>query len=77
MEHIIEQIHKSAVETAGDISAFPDIETVHTISQPLSDLLSALAEHSPDIERDCGELTLRELYSLYFDISIAVGLRDS
>jgi len=50
---------------------------VHTISQPLSDLLSALAEHSPDLERDCGELTLRELYNLYFSIAIAVGLRDS
>ena len=73
----IDRIHHTAVETAGDISAFSDIETVHTISQPLSDLLSALAEHSPDLERDCGELTLRELYNLYFSIAIAVGLRDS
>ena len=74
---ILQQIHQTAVETAGDISAFPDIETVHTISQPLSDLLAALAEHSPDIERDCGELTVRELHNLYFSIGIAVGLRDN
>ena len=74
---IVEQIHQTAVETAGDISAFPDIETVHQISQPLSDLLSALSEHSPDLERDCGELTVRELYSLYYNIAISVGLRDN
>ena len=73
---IVEQIHQTAVETAGDISAFPDIETVHQISQPLSDLVAALSEHSPDLERDCGELTVRELHNLYFSIGVAVGLRD-
>jgi hypothetical protein len=73
----IDQIHQTAVETAGDISAFADIESVHKISQPLSDLVAALGEHSPDIDRDLGELTVRELHSLYFNIGIAVGLRDS
>lgn len=73
----IDQIHQTAVETAGDISAFPDIESVYKISQPLSDLVAALGEHSPDIDRDCGELTVRELHNLYFSIGVAVGLRDS
>jgi hypothetical protein len=73
----IDQIHQTAVETAGDISAFPDIESVHKISQPLCDLVAAISQHSPDIGRDCGELTVRELHNLYFNIAIAVGLRDS
>jgi hypothetical protein len=73
----LDQIHQTAVETAGDISAFPDIESVHKISQPLCNLVSALGEHSPDIDRDLGELTVRELHNLYFSIGISVGLRDS
>ena len=73
----LDRIHHTAIAAAGDISAFPDIESVHKISQPLSDLFAALGEHSPDIDRDLGELTVRDLYSLYFNIGIAVGLRDS
>ena len=75
MDHI-ENIRSAAIAGAGDISGYPDIETVHKISQPLSDLLAAVGEHSPDIERDLGELTVRELYNLYFNIAIAVGQRD-
>ena len=71
-----EQIRQSAITAAGDISGYPDIETVHRISQPLSDLQSALVEFSPDWETDLGELSVRELYRKYFNIAIAVGERD-
>lgn len=74
---IIEQIRQTAIAAAGDISGYPDIETVHRISQPLSDLQSALGEYSADIETDLGELTVRELYQKYYNIAIAVGERDS
>ena len=74
---IAEQIRQTAIAAAGDISGYPDIETVHRISQPLSDLQSALGEFSPDIETDLGELTVRELYQKYFNIGIAVSERDS
>ena len=73
---IAEQIRQTAIAAAGDISGYPDIETVHRISQPLSTLQSALAEISPDIETDLGELSVRELYQKYFNIAIAVGERD-
>ena len=74
---IADQIRQTAIAEAGDISGYPDIETVHRISQPLSDLQSALAEFSPDLETDLGELSIRELYKKYFDIAIAVGERDN
>jgi len=73
---IAEQIRQSAIAEAGDISSFPNIETVYRISQPLSELQSALGEFSPDTETDLGELSVRELYNKYFNIGIAVGERD-
>lgn len=73
---IVEQIRQTAIAAAGDISAFPDIETVYRISQPLSDLQSALGEFSPDFDTDLGELSVRELYQKYYNIAIAVGERD-
>ena len=73
---IVEQIRESAIAEAGDISGYPDIETVYKISNPLADLQSALAEFSPDFDTDTGELSVRELYRKYFNIGIAVGERD-
>ena len=73
---IAEQIRLSAIAEAGDISGYPNIETVHKISQPLSDLQSAIGEFSPDIDTDLGELSVRGLYQKYFNIGIAVGERD-
>ena len=73
---IAEQIRQTAIAAAGDISGYPDIETVHKISQPLSNLQSAIGEFSPQIEIDLGELTVRELYQKYFNIALAVGERD-
>ena len=73
---ITEQIRQTAIAAAGDISGYPDIETVHKISQPLSELQSALGEFSPEFEIDLGELTVRELYQKYFNIALAVGERD-
>lgn len=72
-----ELIRQTAIAAAGDTSGYPNIETVHRISQPLSDLQSALVEFSPDFETDLGELSVRELYRKYFNIAIAVGERDS
>ena len=74
---IAEQIKQTAIAAAGDISGYPDIDTVHKISQPLSELQSALGEFSPEFEIDLGELTVRELYQKYFNIAIAVSDRDS
>jgi len=73
----VEQIRQTAIAAAGDISAFPDFETVCKISQPLSNLLHSLGEFSPDRETDLGELTVRELYQKYFNIGIAVAERDN
>ena len=73
---ILEQITAAAVEAAGDISGYPDIESVHRISQPIADLQSAIGEFSPEIDIDLGELTVRELYQKYFNIALAVGERD-
>ena len=73
---ILEQITVRAVASAGDISSYPDIASVHRISQPIADLQSAIGEFSPEVEIDLGELTVRELYQKYFDIAIAVGERD-
>lgn len=73
---IAEQIRQSAIAEAGDISGYPNIETVHRISQPLSELQSALVDFSPDFETDIGELSVSELYRKYFNIGIAVGERD-
>ena len=73
---IAEQIRQTAIADAGDISGYPNIETVHKISGPLSDLQSALGEFSPQIDTDLGELTVRELYRKYFNIALAVGERD-
>lgn len=74
---IAEQIRAAAIESAGDISGYPDIEYIHQISQPLSDLQSALAEYSLDSDTDLGELTVRELYQKYYNIAIAIGIRDN
>jgi len=74
---IAEQIRAAAIESAGDISGYPDIEYIYQISQPLSDLQSALAEYSLDIDTDLGELTVRELYQKYYNIAIAIGVRDN
>ena len=73
---IADQIRQTAIAEAGDISGYPDTDTVHKISQPLSDLQSAIGEFSPDIDTDLGELSVRELYQKYFNIGIAVGERD-
>ncbi len=73
---IVEQIRESAIAEAGDISGYPDIETVYKISNPLADLQSALVEFSPDFDTDTGELSVSELYRKYFNIGIAVGERD-
>lgn len=72
----IDQIIETAIAEAGDISGYPDFDTVCQISQPLSDLQLALGELSPDIETDLGGLTVRELYQKYFNIGIAVSERD-
>ena len=74
---IAEQIRAAAIESAGDISGYPDIEYIYQISQPLSDLQSALAEYSLDSDTDLGELTVRELYQKYSNIAIAIGIRDN
>ena len=73
---IADQIRAAAIESAGDISGYPDIESVHRISQPIADLQSAIGEFSPEIDIDLGELTVRELYQKYFNIALAVGERD-
>ena len=70
-------IQLAAIESAGDISGYPDFEYICRISQPLSDLYSALGQYSLDIETDFGKLTLRQLYQKYFDIGVAVSIRDS
>ena len=74
---IATQIKQTSIAAAGDISGYPDIETIYRISQPLSDLQLAIIENSLDIDTDLGELTVRELYQKYFDIAVAVGERDS
>ena len=73
---ILEQITATAIAAAGDISGYPDIETVHKISQPISELQSAIGEFSPEIDIDLGSLSVRELYQKYFNIALAVGERD-
>ena len=73
---IAEQIRQSAIAEAGDISGYPNIETVHKISNPLADLQSALVDFSPDFETDTGELSVSDLYRKYFNIAIAVSERD-
>ena len=73
---ILEQITATAIAAAGDISGYPDIETVHKISQPIADLQSAIGEFSPEIDIDLGNLSVRELYQKYFNIALAVGERD-
>ena len=74
---IAEQIRAAAIESAGDISGYPDIEYIYQISQPLSNLQSALGQYSLDIDTDLGELTVRQLYQKHFDIAIAIGARDN
>ena len=74
---IVDQIRAAAVQSAGDISGYPDIQYIHQISQPLADLQCALGEYSLDPETDLGALTVRQLYQKYFDIAIAVGDRDN
>jgi hypothetical protein len=71
-----EQITAAAVEAAGDISAYPDIESVRRLSQPIVDLQLAIVDYSPEVEIDLGELTVRELHQKYFNIAVAVGERD-
>lgn len=73
---ILEQITATAIAAAGDISGYPDIESVHKISQPISELQSAIGEFSPEIDIDLGSLSVRELYQKYFNIALAVGERD-
>ena len=73
---IADQIRQTAIAEAGDISGYPDIDTVHKISQPLADLQSAIGEFSPEIDIDLGGLSVRELYQKYFNIALAVGERD-
>ena len=76
MSDIFGDITAAAVEAAGDISAYPDIESVRRVSQPIADLQLAIVENSPEVEIDLGELTVRELYQKYFNIALAVGERD-
>lgn len=72
-----EQLQQLAAERAGDISGYPDIESVYPISQPLADLYSALGQYSLDPDTDCRELSVSDLYQKYSDIAIAIGLRDN
>ena len=67
----------AAIESAGDISGYPDFDYICKISGPLSDLQSALGEYSLDLDTDLGELTVRQLYQKYFDIAVAISVRDS
>jgi len=73
---ILEQITATAIAAAGDISGYPNIESVHKISQPISELQSAIGDFSPEIDIDLGSLSVRELYQKYFNIALAVGERD-
>lgn len=73
----LDRIRAAAIESAGDISGYPDFDYICKISGPLSDLQSALGEYSLDIDTDLGELTVRQLYQKYFDIAIAIGARDN
>ena len=73
---ILEQITATAIAAAGDISGYPNIESVHRISQPISELQSAIGDFSPEIDIDLGSLSVRELYQKYFNIALAVGERD-
>lgn len=73
----LDRIRAAAIESAGDISGYPDIEYIYQISQPLANLQSALGQYSLDIDTDLGELTVRQLYQKYFDIAIAIGARDN
>ena len=66
-----------AIESAGDISGYPDFDYICKISQPLSDLQCALGEYSLDPETDLGQLTVRQLYQKYFNIGVAVSIRDN
>ena len=74
---IVDQIRAASIQSAGDISGYPDIQYIHQISQPLADLQSALGAYSLDPDTDLGVLTVRQLYQKYFDIAIAVGDRDN